>query len=82
MWKILKEIFDIGHEIGNNKSWYYSKTLWFNVAALIAAVVDYKAGGVTSQQDIQTIGLGLFALVNLVLRLTTKRPIGGKKNEH
>jgi len=81
MWRIIKEIFDIGHEIGNNKNWYYSKTVWFNIAALIAAVVDYKAGGVTSQQDIQTIGLGLFALVNLVLRLTTKRPIGGKQNE-
>jgi hypothetical protein len=78
MWKILKEIFDIGHEIGNNKRWYYSKTVWFNVAALIAAVVDYKTGGVTSQQDIQTIGLGLFALVNILLRLMTKRSIGGK----
>jgi len=78
MWRIIKEIFDIGHEIGNNKSWYYSKTVWFNFAALIASVVDYKTGGVTSQQDIQTIGLGLFALVNILLRLMTKRSIGGK----
>ena len=81
MWKVIKELFDIGHEIGSNKNWYYSKTIWFNIAALIAAIVDYKTGGVTSQQDIQTIGLGLFAMVNLVLRLTTKRPIGGKQNE-
>jgi len=80
MWRIIKELFDIGHEIGSNKSWYHSKTVWFNIAALIAAAVDYKAGGVTSQQDIQTIGLGLFAMVNLALRLTTKRPIGGKQD--
>jgi len=79
MLKLLKEIFDIGHEIGNNKEWYYSKTLWFNVAVLIAAVVDWKTGGQTSQQDIQAIELGFLALANLVLRMVTKRPLGGKK---
>lgn len=79
MFKILKEIFDIGHEIGNNKEWYYSKTLWLNVAVLLAAIVDWKTGGHTSQQDVQTIGLGLLALANLVLRVVTKRQLGGKK---
>jgi hypothetical protein len=79
MFKILKEIFDIGHEIGSNKEWYYSKTLWLNVAVLLAAIVDWKTGGQTSQQDVQTIGLGLLALANLVLRVVTKRPLGGKK---
>jgi len=75
MLEILKEIFDIGHEIGNNKEWYYSKTLWLNVAVLIAAIVDWKTGNHTSQQDVQSIGLGLLALSNLALRLVTKRPI-------
>jgi len=53
MWKVLKELFDIGHEINHNKQWYYSKTLWINVSVLIALLVDKYTGGVTDQQSMR-----------------------------
>lgn len=55
------------------KKWYQSKTLWVNIIAVLAIIIQ----GVTNNEiivdtDIQGAILGL---VNIILRLVTKVPI-------
>ena len=59
------------------KEWYKSKTLWFNGLTLVV-VVATGFGFATFQPDpeIQAVGLGIVAAVNLALRaLATSQPV-------
>ena len=61
-----------------SKSWYASKTVWFNALTILVAVATYF--GFTPNQAVAnyvSIGLvGVSPFVNLVLRFFTKQPIG------
>jgi hypothetical protein len=55
----------------NGKVWWYSKTLWTNVIALVALVVQGMTGFVIDP-TLQAYGL---IGVNTLLRLVTKAPV-------
>jgi len=57
------------------KEWWKSKTLWFNVLALIVAVATgFGFGEFEIDPLVPAIAAGIVALINLILRLvTTKR---------
>lgn len=57
------------------KKWYLSKTLWFNVLALVVAVAANF--GYTGELPLEW---GVFVpvivvIINLILRLVTKQPL-------
>ncbi len=59
------------------KPWYVSKTLWINALAILAAVTG--AFGIdldlTPETQAALVG-GIMAIVNIILRLVTKAPVG------
>jgi membrane protein YdbS with pleckstrin-like domain len=60
------------------KKWYQSKTLWFNLLALVAAVAaNYGYTGELSPEW-EVFAPVIVVVVNLVLRLVTKEPIEKK----
>ena len=60
----------------NTKAFYLSKTLWINLLAIIAIVIQSRTGYVMPPE----IQVTIYALINLVLRATTGKVIdfGGK----
>ena len=60
-----------------SKQWYASKTLWFNILALVVALA--AAFGYTGELPAEWAVFvpGIIALINMVLRLITKEKIGG-----
>ena len=60
----------------DSKKWYLSKTLWFNVLALITAVAQYYGfANFTPDPNMGAYAIALVAVVNAVLRLVTKKPV-------
>lgn len=55
----------------DSKSWYFSKTLWVNVAAIAAIAIQGQTGYVIDPTT-QTVALGM---VNLILRKISKTEI-------
>lgn len=59
------------------KSWYQSKTIWFNALTILVAVAAYF--GWTPDQNVTSQVSGFLVaiapLANIVLRLVTKEPI-------
>jgi hypothetical protein len=53
------------------KTWYTSKTLWINIIAAIALVVQTQIGFVIDPEA----QAGLLTLINIVLRLITSTPL-------
>ncbi|SFM68208.1 hypothetical protein [Thermodesulforhabdus norvegica] len=77
MWlRIIKEIFDVGHDITQHKRWYTSKTIWFNVLVLCFDVLAklWHELPVTGE-EIDALALGLAACGNILLRFRTRRPV-------
>ena len=60
-----------------SKQWYMSKTLWFNLFALIAAIAS--AFGYTGElpQNWAVFVPAIVAVINMVLRLIVKQEIAG-----
>lgn len=59
-----------------------SKTVWVNVLALLGVVLSDSAGWLDKADPTTiTIGAGLWALVNIVLRAITKSPLIFKPKE-
>jgi hypothetical protein len=60
-----------------SKKWYASKTLWFNLLTLAVVVASGMGfAGFEPDPEVQVIGAGLVALINLVLRLVfTSQPV-------
>ena len=58
------------------KSWYLSKTLWFNILALLVMVAS--SFGYTGElpADWAVFAPMLVVVINLILRFFTKQPIG------
>ena len=59
------------------KAFWKSKTFWFNVLALIVAVAGaFGFAGFKPSPDVEQAGYVIVALINLLLRFLTKKPIG------
>lgn len=58
------------------KSWLASKTIWVNVIALIAAVLGAAGVAEISVEQQGTIVAVVMSIVNIVLRVATKEPLG------
>lgn len=54
------------------KNWYQSKTLWINVVATVAILLQAVTGNEVLDADTQTT---LLAMINILLRFMTKAPI-------
>uniref|UniRef100_A0A6M3LXD4 Holin n=1 Tax=viral metagenome TaxID=1070528 RepID=A0A6M3LXD4_9ZZZZ len=55
------------------KKFYTSKTLWVNLIALVAIILQLATGKEAFNLEAQA---SLLAVINLVLRLVTKKPVG------
>lgn len=58
----------------DSKAWYSSKTLWTNISLIVGAVGAYATG--TADLNVTLMAI-VPAVLNIVLRLATKQPIGG-----
>lgn len=59
-----------------DKKWYVSKTLWVNIIAGVVAVAGAFGLNLPIDGEAQTaIVGGIMAVVNIVLRFTTKVPL-------
>lgn len=57
------------------KSWYFSRTVWFNVLSIGVLAVDHLAGTNVIPKEAATI---LIPLLNIGLRFVTTQPITAK----
>lgn len=68
----LKVVFSFLGAYGKHgKKWYKSKTLWVNIVALIAVVIQTYTGFVLDPEA----QLAVLTVINILLRLITKEPI-------
>ena len=56
------------------KNWYLSKTLWINSITAVIAFIPTLYGVIPQQY--REYALGAVAILNIILRLLTKQPIG------
>ena len=54
------------------KKWYYSKTLYVNLIAIVATVL-LNVGLEEISQEIATAEVSILGVINLILRLVTKQ---------
>jgi hypothetical protein len=54
------------------KTFYYSKTLWVNIIALVGILA---MNGICDAEQWNVIAAGLLGAVNVVLRIVTNEPI-------
>jgi len=57
----------------NGKRWYESKTLWFNILAVVVLVAN-QFGFASFELDAE-IATGIVAVINMLLRFVTRLPI-------
>lgn len=60
----------------DSKKWYMSKTLWFNILALIvAAAQHYGYADFTPDPNTGAYAIAFVTAINALLRLVTKKPV-------
>lgn len=60
----------------DSKKWYFSKTLWFNVLALVVLVANaFGYVDFIPNENTAEYGAALITLINVILRFATKKPI-------
>jgi hypothetical protein len=69
-------LLKIGNDV-QQKGWYASKTVWFNILSLIAALAALKGFNLNAE-DIVTLAAGISTVGNIFLRFATETPIGSK----
>lgn len=74
--KYLLTLLKIGNDV-QQKGWYASKTVWFNILSLVAALAALKGLNLNAE-DIVTIAGGISTIGNILLRSVTDTPIGTK----
>ena len=74
--KHLLALLRIGNDV-RQKGWYTSKTVWFNILSLVAALAALKGFNLNAE-DILTLAAGVSTVGNIFLRFTTDTPIGSK----
>ena len=70
----LKFILTIGNDV-QQKGWYASKTVWFNILSFVAAIAALKGFNIDAQ-DVAAIAGGVSTVGNIILRAATSVPIG------
>jgi hypothetical protein len=60
------------------KEWYYSKTLWVNVLAFLAVILQNLTGKELLSPEVQT---GIITIANIILRAVTKHELVVTKDE-
>lgn len=58
------------------KHWFASKTLIVNFIAIVAIIANSIWGFDIDAESQTAIATGVLAIVNIVLRLVTKQPVG------
>ena len=53
------------------KPWYLSRTLWINVIAIVALIVQNRYGFILSLEE----QMGIITVVNIILRIFTKKEL-------
>ncbi|HUX01580.1 MAG TPA: hypothetical protein VMY35_11430 [Phycisphaerae bacterium] len=71
-WRIVRATRAIQGELMMKSPWR-SRTLWVNVLALAAMAVERYYGSNLLDADTQT---AMLAVINVVLRLVTRQPVG------
>lgn len=69
-------ILKIGNDV-QQKGWYASKTVWFNILSFVAAIAALKGLNLNAD-DIVAIAGGVSTIGNIILRLTSETPVGAK----
>lgn len=64
------------------KVWYKSKTFWFNVLALICIIASRFGYTGELPEDWQLWPSLIIAIINLILRFTTKQPISIRRRKY
>lgn len=59
------------------KPWVKSRTVWFNTLATTGALLEANVSILPPEW--QPVALGIFALVNILLRMDTDTPITSRK---
>lgn len=72
--KWLKMLWTLDTDL-HQKSWFTSKTIWFNILTFAAAILATKGINLDSS-DLALLGTGLAAAGNIGLRFATKVPVG------
>ena len=58
------------------KKWYLSKTVIFNILALVVAIAAaFGFAGFTPSPETEQVAMVIITIVNLILRGVTKQPI-------
>lgn len=76
------ESYIVGNNLVNEvkvekKHWYVSKTLWANSIALVGIVLN-SMYGIELDAEVQVVfATSILAILNIVLRIITKQPVGG-----
>jgi hypothetical protein len=73
----IKMLWNIGNDV-QQKGWYASKTVWFNILSFVAALAAIK-GFEIDANDVAVLASAIVALCNIVLRFTTNTPVGATK---
>jgi hypothetical protein len=60
------------------KEWYYSKTLWVNILAFLAVILQGMTGKEILSPEIQA---GIITVANIILRALTKHELVITKDE-
>lgn len=72
----LLALLRIGNDV-QQKGWYTSKTVWFNILSLVATIAALKGFNLNAD-DIVTLAAGISTVGNLILRFSTETPLGSK----
>lgn len=74
MIEILKRLLNVGNDV-QQKGWYSSKTVWFNILSLVAALVALKGYSIDAN-DVAVLSSGIVTVVNIALRFGSQTPVG------
>jgi hypothetical protein len=75
MIKALFALFKVGEEV-QQKGWYASKTVWFNILTAIVTIAALKWKVDASAEDLTAISVGCATVGNIVMRFISSAPVG------
>lgn len=64
---------------GTAKPWWTSKTIWANLLALIAIILNGLFGVELDAETQAALATSILAVLNIALRVITTQPIRGSK---
>ena len=58
------------------KHWWASKTIWLNLLAIVAIILNSLFGVELDTEAQVALATGILAVLNIILRTVTSRPVG------